>query len=557
MIAPAGELGLDHDGSNHGLDHGDAVALLSRQTSILEDIATGAALHWVLRGITTTLEDLLPGCHCSVLLLDPVAATLRHGSAPSLPPDFSDAINGLPIGADAGSCGTAAFLGTAVVAEDIRTDPRWARFAALAERHGLRSCWSTPIRGRDGVVGTFAVYHDRPHRPTPREELLVERLSHLASVALDHDRLLGALTESEERFRRAFEDNAVGMALAGLDGSMTRVNRALRALLGRSEFELIGTRLDEVFARRDGAPQKCSGAGEHYEATCLTADGQVLDLAVAVSPIRGPGGRPHALSVNVLDVTGHRAAERERRGRREAELARNAAETANRAKTDFLSALGHELRTPLQAISGFTELLGTLDLTEERRAAAVEHIASAGQHILSMVDDVLDVARVEAGALPVHAVPVDVGDVVADVLAMLEPLAAAERVTVGAVDSAPARVLADERRVRQVLLNLVANAIRYNGPAGDVRVGWVVRAGVVVVSVRDSGPGIAPEHLDRLFTPFDRLGAVSEEGVGLGLPLARGLTEAMHGRLDVSSVVGTGTTVTVELPSAWSERGRR
>ncbi|WP_214406785.1 ATP-binding protein [Pseudonocardia lacus] len=542
-------------GLDPGLDHADAVALLARQTGILEQIATGGALSGVLTGIATTLEDLVPGCRCSVLLLDPRTATLHHGAAPSLPAEYSAGIDGLPIGADAGSCGTAAYTGRAVVAADIREDARWQRYLPLAERFGLRACWSTPIRGRDGVTGTFAVYHLSPHRPTPREEHLVQRLTHLASVAIDHDGLLGALTESEERFRRAFEDNAVGMALAALDGGVTRVNRAMRTLLGRSEFELIGSRLDELFTRGSGPETDRYDAAQYdaaqYEAAATTPDGRVLDLAVAVSPIRGAGGAPRALSVNVLDITGRRAAERERRRRREAELAQCAAEASNRAKSDFLSALAHELRTPLQAITGFTELLATLDLDGDRRAAALGHIDAAADHILAMVNDVLDVARIEANALPLTPADVVLEPVVADVLAMLEPLATAERVPLrAAAPAAPVRVRADERRVRQVLLNLVANAIRYNRPDGTVVVGWAARGQRARITVRDTGPGIAAEHLDRLFTPFDRLGADRDEGVGLGLPLARGLTEAMGGTLDVRSEVGAGTTVTVALPLA-------
>jgi signal transduction histidine kinase len=110
--------------------------------------------------------------------------------------------------------------------------------------------------------------------------------------------------------------------------------------------------------------------------------------------------------------------------------------------------------------------------------------------------------------------------------------------------------LADERRVRQILLNVTANALRYNRPGGGVVVSWSAASRHVTVAVSDTGPGIAPHHLDRLFTPFDRLGAVSDEGVGLGLPLARGLTEAMDGRLTVESEPGTGTTVAVTLPRA-------
>lgn len=151
----------------------------------------------------------------------------------------------------------------------------------------------------------------------------------------------------------------------------------MRALLGSSEFDLVGTRLDELFASRRTSVSH--DGHDEYEATARTADGRLLDLAVAVSPIRDTGGTPRALSVNVLDITGRRAAERERHGRVEAEFARHAAEAANRAKTDFVSALGHELRTPLQAITGFTELLSTLDLDGERRAAALSHIAEAAE----------------------------------------------------------------------------------------------------------------------------------------------------------------------------------
>lgn len=414
------------------LDHGDAVALLDRQTAILEQIAAGAPPTEVLTGIAATFEALVPDCCCSVLLLDRDCGVLRHGAAPSLPVRYSASIDGMSIGANAGSCGTAAYLGTAVVATDVRTDERWTQFRELADEFGLRACWSTPIQGRDGISGTFAVYHRAPHRPSAREQDLVERLTHLASVAIDHAE-----------------------------------------------------------------------------------------------------------------------AERERRRRVEAELARAAAEQANRAKTDFVAALGHELRTPLQAITGFTELLGRLELDEHRRAQALGHIDAAAGHILTIIGDILDVARIEASALPVARDVVVVGRVVDDVLSMVEPLATAEQVDLQApATGRPAAVFADARRLKQVLLNLVTNAIRYNRAGGSVTLSWVEDGERVRITVRDSGHGIPEEHLARLFTPFDRLGRDRDEGVGLGLPLARGLTETMGGSLDVHSELGRGTTVSVELPAA-------
>ncbi|GAA1393053.1 hypothetical protein GCM10009613_39080 [Pseudonocardia kongjuensis] len=518
------------------LDHADTVALLQRQTELLEQIAAGTALPEVLGGITTALESLVPGARCSVLLLDEARTRLRHGAAPSLPPEYSSRIDGMAIGADAGSCGAAAYLGSPVVAEDIGTDPRWRGYRELAVPYGLRSCWSSPITGRGGVLGTFAVYRDRTHRPSAREERLVGRLTHLASVAIEHAGLYGALTESEERFRRAFADNATGMALAAPDGTVTEANRALTELLGR---DVRGETVDDVLVPVPGG-----------EARAHRPDGTELELAVTASEIRGPDGRPVQLSVAVLDLTQRRAALRERQARHEAEVARAAAEAASHAKSRFVAALGHELRTPLQAISGFAELLGTLDLPVERRAAALEHISGATTHILSLVDDVLDVARIEAGALPTHPVDLDLRPLADEVLDLLRPMADERGVTLQHDGRGPVTARADPRRLRQVLINLVGNGIRYNRPGGRVSV--TVTSGTTVrLVVADSGRGIPDGTADRLFVAFDRLDRdePGDEGVGLGLPLARGLVEAMGGSLTLDSVVGTGTTAVVTLPA--------
>ncbi|MBI4941803.1 MAG: GAF domain-containing protein, partial [Actinobacteria bacterium] len=286
-----------------GLARDDTLRLLDSQTRVLELIAGGAPLDDVLSSVVTALEGLLDSARCSILLLDSGTGTLRHGAAPSLPAQYVAAIDGLGIGPDAGSCGTAAHLGRPVVAEDVLTDPRWLRYREAARPHGLRSCWSTPIRARSGIVGTFAVYTGHPHRPTAREELLVERLTHLASVAIDHAGLFGALAESEERFRHAFEDNAVGMALTDLDGRFVKVNAALARMLGRSESALLGTALADVVAPVPsgdcGPPAAVAGIvaaatqeSAHLEALARRPDGTVLRLAVTASAVRAADGAP-------------------------------------------------------------------------------------------------------------------------------------------------------------------------------------------------------------------------------------------------------------------------
>lgn len=539
------------------LSHTDCLRLLHRHTAVLELLASGESLEVVLGSVALALEELIDGARCSILLLDPVTATLHHGAAPSLPRSYAAQIDGMSIGADAGSCGSAAYLGIPVIAADITTHPRWTGYRDMARPHGLRSCWSTPIRGRTGTSGTFAVYHDRVHRPTLREQQLVERFTHLASVAIDHASLFGALAESEERFRHAFEDSAAGMALTSLAGRFVKVNRALCDMLRHPEPELLTKTIYQVLTAAPGGPdpadllREVAAAdrdGTQFEALARRPAGESLHVAVAASVVRGADGTPRHLQLNLQDTTQRRAAERERRARYEAEVARAVAESASHAKSAFLTALSHELRTPMQAVAGFAELLGTVDLPSQRRAAALAHIQGAAAHITSLVDDVLDIAKIEAGALTVHLTAVDLGTVLPDVVELLSPLATRRGVRLHLCSSA-GTVRADERRLRQVLINLITNAIRYNKPEGGVEVGVAAAGDEYAILVTDTGPGIDPALAERLFIPFDRLGAESnpEQGTSLGLPLARGLTEAMGGRLAIDSEPGTGTTSTVIL----------
>ncbi|QIM20184.1 GAF domain-containing protein [Phycicoccus sp. HDW14] len=536
----------------------DVREMLERQTELLELIAAAAPLRDVLTRILTSLEEFIPGARCSVLLLDRDRGTLHHGAAPSLPGAYVAAIDGLPIGDGAGSCGTAAALNTAVVAHDVRTDARWVAYRPVAEAAGLRSCWSTPIDGRDGLpVGTFAVYHPHPHRPTGREELLVDRFTHLASVAIEHADVLGELVESEERFRRSFDDNSLGMAILGLDRRVVTANTALAAVLGCEPPDLAGRPLAAVLSPTDGsldARLDTLRPGDAqpvvFEATLHRPSGRELQVEVTVSLVHARDGAPAQYVVNVFDLTERRAAEQHRRARLEAETARRTAEQLLRERSALLAAVGHEARTPIQAIVGFVELLGTIELDQDRRREALARIDAAAGHVMDLLADVLDLSRLEAGALPLVPEPVRVREVVAEVLGLLAPVA--ERRDVGLAQSLDDDVvLADRRRLRQVLLNLVGNAIRHGVAGGGVEVrtrtaddGWVV------LSVDDDGPGIPPELLPRVFTPFVRatpVAADDEGGIGLGLGLAHGLVEAMGGELTVGASSSAGTSMLVRL----------
>ena len=177
------------------------VNLALGQNQVLEQIAGGAPLRDTLAALLRFLERDVPEMLCSILLLDADGTRLRHGAAPSLPEAYSQAIDGGPIGPCAGSCGTAAFRGAPVVVVDTLIDPLWADYRDLAGRHGLRACWSTPIRLGSTVVGTFAMYFREARSPEPIHEQLIGIATHLAAIAIGKDLREKAVRDSEERYR--------------------------------------------------------------------------------------------------------------------------------------------------------------------------------------------------------------------------------------------------------------------------------------------------------------------------------------------------------------------
>jgi len=223
------------------------------------------------------------------------------------------------------------------------------------------------------------------------------------------------------------------------------------------------------------------------------------------------------------------------------------ADRANRAKSEFLSRMSHELRTPLNGIIGFAQLL-ELEAQGDEQRESIEMILKSGRHLLDLINEILDIARIEAGKLALSLEPVLVNEVVAAALDMLRLEAASKRIDV-VVTALEGYVLADRQRFQQVVLNLLSNAIKYNRAGGAVRVSSEVGAEQVRLSVGDTGRGIAPETMSRLFTAFDRLGAeqTAIEGTGLGLVLSHHLVEAMGGTLSAQSTLGEGTTFTVGL----------
>jgi PAS domain S-box-containing protein len=234
--------------------------------------------------------------------------------------------------------------------------------------------------------------------------------------------------------------------------------------------------------------------------------------------------------------------------------AKTEAEMANHAKSEFLSRMSHELRTPLNAILGFGQLLEMDKLTDDQQESA-SHIVSAGRHLLDLINEVLEISRIESGGMTLSLEPVLLPDLLRQTLTLVGPLASERGISLVNLvgENAGLFIRGDRQRLKQVLLNLLSNAIKYNRAGGEVRIeAQTGRTQRLRLDIIDTGIGIRPENLKRLFIPFDRLGAeaTSVEGTGLGLALSRRFMELMGGTIDVRTEAGVGSTFSLELETA-------
>ena len=360
---------------------------------------------------------------------------------------------------------------------------------------------------------------------------------------------------TEESFRLMVE-SVTDYAIVMLDpeGRVVSWNSGAERIQGYRSEEIIGQHFSRFYSREDiahGTPRRnldivvAKGRFED-EGWRLRKDGSAFWANVVITAIRDQDGNLRGFAKLTRDLTERRKVD--------AELtdAKSAAERANLAKSNFLSGMSHELRTPLNAILGFAQLLesDTPPPTESQKEG-IAQILQAGEFLLVLINEILDLAMIESGRLSWSQEPVSLTDVMLECQAMIEPQARKHgiRVVFPKLDS-PCFVTGDRTRVKQVLINLLSNAIKYNQAGGSVAVEYSVSAPQRMrVSVRDTGAGLPPEKLAQLFQPFNRLGqeAGAEEGTGIGLVMAQRLIELMGGAIGVESTIGKGSVFWIEL----------
>jgi PAS domain S-box-containing protein len=419
--------------------------------------------------------------------------------------------------------------------EDVTEDPRLATADVVLAR-GYSAYLGVPLVGPEGSLhGVLSVYARRPRAWREEEVDALVALAANTSAALSNAELYQRVALEKERSFAILANIADGIVAVDRDGKVVLWNRAAEQITGVPQEEALGRTPLQVL-QRGLESQGDAPAGDRL-VSIVRGGGEEVWLSLTEAVMRDPAGAVAGRIFAFRDISADRSVEQ--------------------MKSEFVAAVSHELRTPLTSIYGFAETLLRQDVLfgEEERRAFLGYIASESDRLTSIVDQLLNVARLDTGDLQVNLVPTEVGTIVDDVVANArENGALAEHRFVVDVPERPLAAEADAEKLRQILGALVDNAVKYSPDGGTVTVGARRRAGTVELEVVDEGIGIPAAERERIFRKFYRADTPGRDtsmgGSGLGLFIARGLVEAMGGRIDVDSQEGRGSRFSFELPLA-------
>jgi PAS domain S-box-containing protein len=380
-------------------------------------------------------------------------------------------------------------------------------------------------------------------------------------VEEDQKQLDQKLRDQQFYTRSLIESNIDALMTTNPSGIITDVNKQMEALTGCTRDELIGAPFKNYFTDSERAESAIKlvlveKKVTDYELTARARDGKETVVSYNATTFYDRDRKLQGVFAAARDVTERKRFEQAlQESNIELEGAKSAAEKANLAKSDFLSSMSHELRSPLNAILGFGQLMESSDPPPSAaQAPRIAQILQAGWHLLNLINEILDLAVIESGKVSLSREPVSLSEVMSECQAMMEPQAQQRgiRMTFPKFDE-PRFVFADRTRMKQIIINLLSNAIKYNRTQGTVIVHCDETSTTRTrISVEDTGTGLAPEKMAQLFQPFNRLGQEGGgiAGTGIGLVVTKQLAELMEGNLGVDSTVGLGSVFWVELPSS-------
>lgn len=534
-----------------------ALALLNE--TVLGMIRAQAPLPKILEILCTHVEKQHRGLLCSVLLLDTDGTTLRHGAAPSLPKEYTKAINGAQIGPCAGSCGTAAYRKQAVVVRDIATDPLWASFRHLALPHGLRACWSTPIASQDGgILGTFAIYYGEARTPDAEHLQLITHATHLAGIAIEHDRAKAELRAAEARYRTLVErlPAITYVAELGACGPWHYVSPQIETMLGFSPAEWLSDPMNWMNHIHPEDREIALAAEKLFQEThelfqaeyrMCARDGRLLwfrDEGVLLEQTEGEG----LLMQGVMyDITERKRLEDQLRHSQKME-----------AVGQLAGGVAHDFNNLLMLIQAHNENLRERLAPSDPARKDASEIENAVNRAASLTNQLLAFSRKQV----LRPKVLDLNVVLEDVAKMLDRLIGKDIELQVLPAFGLGRIKADPSQMEQVILNLAVNSRdampnggRLTIATSDVKLNeddsrsheGPPPGKYVMLAVSDTGDGMDTETQARIFEPFFTTKAPGK-GTGLGLATVYGVVKHSDGWIWVDSEPGRGTTFKIYLP---------
>jgi PAS domain S-box-containing protein len=539
----------------------EALSLLDK--AVLEMIRARQPLPRVLEALCLRIEERSSGLLCSVLLLDADGVTLREGAAPSLPKGYRAACDGLKIGPRAGSCGTAAYRQQPVVVSDIATDPLWQDYREVALQYGFRACWSMPITSHDGtVLGTFACYYREPRSPDPHHLEVIDRASHLAGIAIEHQKAKTELRAAETRYRTLVErlPAITYIAEVGVEGQWQFVSPQIETILGFSAEEWMAD--PGLWIRRIheedreiaiAAERVVQETGKLYKAEyrMLARDGRVLWFRDEANLLEPVAGKPVMQGV-LYDITEHRRMEDRLRQAQKME-----------AVGQLAGGVAHDFNNLLMVMGAHIDRIrDRLPPSDPLCADAIE-VHNAVQRAAALTSQLLAFSRKQF----LQPRVLDVSAVLNGVSRMLARLLPENIELKIKSDDDPAKVKVDQGQLEQALLNLALNARDAMPDGGTLTIQaqsiqfsevqhWrhssVQPGAYVVIAVSDTGTGMDADTQGRIFEPFFTTKEPGK-GTGLGLPMVYGVIKQSGGAISVYSEVGQGTTFKIFFPRCEDE----
>lgn len=466
--------------------------------------------------------------------------------------------------------------GRSLVIHDLAELPTeaYAEIAVL-RRYDVQAVIICPVLQQDAIVGMVFMGSRRPRPSWGESEAALLRLyGETLMLGYERSRAQMEVVESETRFRTLFERSAMGIALTDRDWHFISVNHALAQLLGYTETELGDltmeniSHIDDVTADASFVDALLSGrmSERRMQRRLIRKDGQIIWVSMIVF-ILNTSEEGTILVSTIEDITAAKQAQEELQNEREMlehrvqertaqmsatnqELAR-----ANRMKDEFLANMSHELRTPLNAIIGISEAMdeGVFGQVGDMQRDALGRVHESGHHLLSLINDILDLSKIEAGKVTPDYQVVDMNTICADCMRMVKDISHKKHLDmVVDIPQGMAPMVADGRRLKQVLVNLISNAVKFTPDHGRVELRVEQgQDGMVVFKVTDTGIGISDENLSTLFQPFHQVDSGLNrkfEGTGLGLALVKKLAELHNGTVSANSMVGKGSCFTVRIP---------